>query len=108
HEKAIVSMDFDANDFRGDARWLEMPAHWPQDLIIMELTAIGTGDGNGNGPATTRLLDFIVTHPDKRFYAAGGIRHDADIDMLEKIGVNGALVATALHNGAVQKYKRQG
>lgn len=102
--KAIVSMDFDANDFRGDAHWLEMPAHWPQDLIIMELAAIGTGDG----PATTRLLDFIGVHPDKRFYAAGGIRHDADIDMLANTGVSGALMATALHNGAVQKYKRQG
>ncbi|MEX2515339.1 MAG: HisA/HisF-related TIM barrel protein [Gammaproteobacteria bacterium] len=108
HEKAIVSMDFDANDFRGDTHWLEMPAHWPKDLIIMELAAIGTSDGHGNGPATTRLLDFIGAHPDKRFYAAGGIRHDADIDMLEKIGVYGVLVATALHNGAVQKYKRQG
>lgn len=103
HDKAIVSMDFDANDFRGDTRWLEMAAHWPQDLIIMELAAIGTGDG----PATMRLSGFIGKHPDKHFYAAGGIRHDADIEMLDETGVYGALIATALHNGAVQKYKRQ-
>lgn len=104
HRKAVVSLDFDANDFCGDARWLEMPAHWPQDLIIMELAAIGTGDG----PDITRLSGFVGAHPDKRFYAAGGIRHDADIDLLAEIGVSGALAATALHYGAVQKYKKQG
>ena len=37
------------------------------------------------------------------FYAAGGVRDAHDLMMLAQAGINGALVASCLHDGGVTK-----
>ena len=48
-----------------------------------------------------RLAAVKARVPDKRVYAAGGIRGAADLAALARAGIAGALVATSLHNGAL-------
>ena len=38
---------------------------------------------------------------DRAVIAAGGIRHAADLEQLEALGISAALVATSLHNGSL-------
>ena len=34
---------------------------------------------------------------DRKIYVAGGVRHEADLELLDEMGVDGVLIATALH-----------
>ncbi|MCX7088390.1 MAG: HisA/HisF-related TIM barrel protein [Methylococcales bacterium] len=47
------------------------------------------------------LQHFIRTHPNHTIIAAGGIRDAADIIELRKLGITSALLASALHSGAI-------
>ncbi|VAX15640.1 Phosphoribosylformimino-5-aminoimidazole carboxamide ribotide isomerase related protein [hydrothermal vent metagenome] len=63
-------------------------------FIFMRLDAVGCGN-------------FDVTalpRPEKgeAWYSAGGIRSSLDLDKLSDTGYSGALVSTALHNGALR------
>ena len=44
---------------------------------------------------------FVRDFPGHAFIAAGGVRHDEDLEVLERIGVSAVLVATALHAGNI-------
>lgn len=66
------------------------------DLIVLDLSRVGTGMG-----ANIELLRRIVDISDHSILAGGGIRGMDDIRQLEDAGVAGALVATAVHNGAI-------
>jgi phosphoribosylformimino-5-aminoimidazole carboxamide ribotide isomerase len=60
--------------------------------------------GSNLGPDHKKLekvLRIAGTGKKANIYAAGGIRNMADVANLELIGVAGALVATALHNGSI-------
>ncbi|MCZ7357465.1 MAG: HisA/HisF-related TIM barrel protein [Candidatus Methanoperedens sp.] len=67
-----------------------------EDIIILELSRVGTGAG-----IDTEFLKTIVGVSNHNVLVGGGIRDMHDIESLEKIGVSGALVATAVHNGAI-------
>lgn len=94
---ALLSLDFDAHGLRGDPRWLAATADWPQTVIVMELAAVGSR----TGPALVHLKDLHKHHPERCYYAAGGIRDDADLLAVAAAGGSGALLATALHHGSV-------
>jgi phosphoribosylformimino-5-aminoimidazole carboxamide ribotide isomerase len=67
-------------------------------LIVLDVARVGEGSGTG----TEELCRWITTtRPDVALYAGGGIRSLADLERLKSCGVRGALVASALHDGAI-------
>ncbi|MBU3694009.1 MAG: nickel transporter [Rhodocyclaceae bacterium] len=93
----ILSLDADASGPRDPAGVLQHPDLWPLTVIAMDLTRVGSGAG-GVGDWLARCM---VMAPERRWIAAGGVRGRDDLRMLKTVGVAGALVATALHQGAL-------
>lgn len=91
----ILSLDFTADGYQGPSELLHNAQHWPQDVILMSLPHVGSNDG----PDMNRLNYFHTQYPSHHFYAAGGIRHLSDLQVLNHQGIQGALIASALHNG---------
>lgn len=67
------------------------------DVILLDLDRVGSG----MGPDLPLLSRLQAAHPDVRLYQGGGVRDLEDLRALAEIGVAGALVATALHQGAL-------
>ncbi len=67
-----------------------------RDIIILELSKVGTGAG-----IDTDFLRGVVELSKHSVLLGGGIKDMADINALKEIGVSGALVATAVHNGKI-------
>jgi phosphoribosylformimino-5-aminoimidazole carboxamide ribotide isomerase len=65
------------------------------EMIVLDLARVGSG--SGPDLAMMRRIRAAVRLP--RLIAAGGIRHFDDLRDLAAIGCDGALVATALHDG---------
>jgi phosphoribosylformimino-5-aminoimidazole carboxamide ribotide isomerase len=96
----VLSLDHDAQGPRGPQAVHATPALWPRRVIAMTLAKVGSGAG----PDLARLADIRARGGDPRgedfaLFAAGGVRHAGDLDTLAAMGVEGALVATALHDG---------
>ncbi|WP_237151557.1 HisA/HisF-related TIM barrel protein [Oryzibacter oryziterrae] len=91
-----LSLDFRGDSFVGPPALLARPDLWPREVIVMTLARVGMDAG----PDFDRLT-AIQAHagPDRRVYAAGGLRHAADLDTLAAMGIAGILVASALHDG---------
>ena len=75
--------------------------YWPDDAICMTLNNVG-GD---IGPDIARLqalqqLNLARKKP-ANLFAAGGVRNMDDLLSLKQLGISGALVASALHNGQI-------
>ena len=66
------------------------------DIIILDLDRVGTGMG-----IDTDFLKRLVEISRHSILLGGGVKDMDDIYLLEKIGVRGALVATAVHNGNI-------
>jgi phosphoribosylformimino-5-aminoimidazole carboxamide ribotide isomerase len=99
----ILSLDFQGDQFRGETTLLNNPTQWPDDVIAMTLSRVGAN----SGPDFERLAQLIriarQTSPHKNIYAAGGVRHVADLYQLRDMGVAGALIASALHDGRITR-----
>ena len=93
----ILSLDYKQQQPAGDLAWFNHSEFWPATVIVMTLNQVGSQAG----PDWQALSTLINNHPNKQFVAAGGIRNNADLVRLEQMGINHALVATALHNGAI-------
>jgi phosphoribosylformimino-5-aminoimidazole carboxamide ribotide isomerase len=75
--------------------------YWPDDAICMTLNNVGSD----TGPDVARLqslqqLNLARKRP-ANLFAAGGVRNMEDLLALTHLGLAGALVASALHNGAM-------
>ncbi len=92
----ILSLDFSDHVFLGPARLEKDVSCWPERVIIMALNRVGTK----GGPGLDRLARLVERAQGRQVYAAGGIRNINDLKALASIGVTGALVATALHDGS--------
>lgn len=94
----ILSLDFRGERFLGPPALLDDPDRWPADIIVMCLHDVGTG----GGPDMARLTRFTRrAGGGRRVHAAGGVRNRADLEALALAGVAGALIASALHSGAI-------
>lgn len=91
----LLSLDFRGDDFMGPAGLLEDAGLWPDDVIIMTLGRVGMGEG----PDLERLARLKTLGRRTRLYAAGGVRHAADLAALAQAGAAGVLLASALHQG---------
>jgi phosphoribosylformimino-5-aminoimidazole carboxamide ribotide isomerase len=67
-------------------------------VIALELARVGTGVG----PGTVALCERIRGRfPAVELISGGGVRNQDDVNRLAAVGVNGVLVASALHDGAI-------
>ena len=67
-----------------------------KDLIFLDLDRVGTTSG-----FDSVLLYRLVEHSRNIVLLAGGVRNMEDLLTLEKLGIKGALVATAVHSGQI-------
>lgn len=67
-----------------------------RDLIILDLSRVGTGAG-----IDTDFLKTIASSSSHDVLVGGGIKDMDDIEALKRIGISGALVATAVHSGKI-------
>jgi phosphoribosylformimino-5-aminoimidazole carboxamide ribotide isomerase len=74
------------------------------ELIILDLASVGGGSGVPTIGLCERLRD---RYGDLRLITGGGIRDAADIERLAIAGVDGVLVASALHDGAISRESLQ-
>jgi HisA/HisF family protein len=95
----VLSLDFRGDRFVGPPALLAQPSRWPQDVIAMCLQSVGAS----GGPDFERVRSIVKAAAGKDVYAAGGVRHRADLDALSEAGVAGVLISSALHNGAITR-----
>ena len=72
---------------------LQKTGLWPDRIIIMSLARVGSD----NGPDYELISSLKRTAGDRKIYVAGGVRHETDLKLLDDMGIDGALIATALH-----------
>jgi phosphoribosylformimino-5-aminoimidazole carboxamide ribotide isomerase len=92
-EDHILSLDFTVAGYQGPAELLSVSAQWPARVIAMTLGHVGSN----LGPDFQLLAELVNRKAPHKIYAAGGVRHMADIQQLCENGVDGALIASALH-----------
>ena len=99
----VLSLDYSATCAMGIAELHNSARFWPDNTICMTLNAVG----NTQGVDIAKLNELILLNRARKspsqLFAAGGVRDLADIQTLEKLGINGALVATALHAGTLSQ-----
>jgi phosphoribosylformimino-5-aminoimidazole carboxamide ribotide isomerase len=96
---ALLSLDTRDELVLGPTALFAQPQSWPQRVIVMTLDRVGAG----SGPAYTRLQTIAAQAPGKQLIAAGGVRDVADLETLERMGVHAALIASALHDGTLDR-----
>lgn len=67
-----------------------------KQVIVLDLARVGSGGG-----VDFDFLKRVVAEVGVDVYVGGGVRDITDLLELRKIGVSGALVATALHNDKI-------
>ena len=67
------------------------------EAIVLDLLRVGSGEG----PDVALLAELRRRVPGVRLLAGGGVRGAGDLRALAEAGADGALVATALHRGAL-------
>jgi phosphoribosylformimino-5-aminoimidazole carboxamide ribotide isomerase len=95
--RVVLSLDFRAEAFQGPAAILEQPDLWPDRVVVMTLARVGAGQG----PDVQRIRAVAQRAGTRQVYAAGGVRNAEDLRAVAEAGATGALVATALHEGAL-------
>ena len=98
-ESLVLSLDFAAEGPRGLAAVLTEPTYWPEHVIVMSLDRVGTA----NGPDVERLRGVVEKAAARAVavYASGGMRSIGDLEDVADAGATGALLATAVHEGAI-------
>ena len=67
-----------------------------RDIIILDMDKVGTSSG-----VDAQFLSTIAASSNHDVLLGGGVKDMSDIESLKDIGLKGALVATALHNGKI-------
>jgi HisA/HisF family protein len=68
-----------------------------REAIVLDLARVGSGEG----PDVALVHELRTRVPGVELLAGGGVRHAEDLRALAAAGASGALVATALHAGAI-------
>jgi phosphoribosylformimino-5-aminoimidazole carboxamide ribotide isomerase len=93
----VLSLDVLDGNLLGPADLLRQPELWPERIILMSLSRVGSGEG----PDFGRAAAFRRRHPDRSFIVGGGVRDAGDLERLETMGMAAVLMASALHAGTV-------
>ncbi len=114
-ERVVVSLDLKSghvlvkDGFDGPTDAFELLREFKQagvkQVIVLDLARVGSGEG-----VDTEFLKRVIAEVGVDVYVGGGVRNIADLKELNKLGVKGALVATALHNGQIplSELKKEG
>ncbi|MGB3907989.1 MAG: HisA/HisF-related TIM barrel protein [Methanomethylovorans sp.] len=73
-----------------------------RNIIILDMDRVGTSRG-----VDSQFLSNIVSISHHHVLLGGGVKDIHDVEVLESIGIKGALVATALHNGSIPLHMAQ-
>lgn len=92
--RLILSLDFRGEALLGPESLLDAPHLWPPRVIVLTLTRVGTNAG----PDISRAA-AIKASSSSQVYAGGGVRDLRDLETLRRAGVDGALIASAFHDG---------
>ena len=95
--RVALSLDFFADGYRGPREILDRADLWPRDVIVMTLAKVG----GTYGPDFDKLQEIMSLAPDRKIYAAGGVRTEDQLDRLEHMGVAGVLMSSALHENTL-------
>lgn len=95
----ILSLDFNEKGLIENQYLMNKPSIWPQQIIVMSLSQVGSN----KGVDIPRLNTILSMKENKDVYAAGGVRNKDDLTQLKGMDVKGVLLATALHSGAITK-----
>jgi phosphoribosylformimino-5-aminoimidazole carboxamide ribotide isomerase len=68
-------------------------------FLVLDLACVGS-DG---GPPVEAARAVVARCPGAEVLVGGGIRDEKDLETLAGLGVRGALVATALHSGRIDR-----
>lgn len=69
-----------------------------RELIVLDLASVGLASGPTTLEICQELKDFA---PKLKLVTGGGVRSSADLATLREAGIDGALVASSLHDGSV-------
>ena len=69
-----------------------------RELIVLDLASVGVGSGPTTLDICQSLRDFA---PKLKLITGGGVRSASDLETLRNAGINGALVASAIHDGSL-------
>jgi phosphoribosylformimino-5-aminoimidazole carboxamide ribotide isomerase len=94
----VLSLDYRNGKLISPMHQVISSQQWPQDVIVMSLDKVGMNAG----PNVSLHKEIEQYNRHSRIYAAGGVRNRADLEKLEKLGVKGALLASALHDGLIE------
>ncbi|GEP01468.1 HisA/HisF-related TIM barrel protein [Methylobacterium haplocladii] len=97
-DRSVLSLDSRAGALLGPQELHADPSCWPRDVIVMTLASVGAK----GGPDHAALTRAIILAPAVSIHAAGGVRGPDDIVALQALGAAGALVASAIHDGALR------
>jgi phosphoribosylformimino-5-aminoimidazole carboxamide ribotide isomerase len=70
-------------------------------IILLDLAVVGSNEGPSHLPLAEECKQ---ANPEVEIFLGGGIRGPADLFACQKAGISGALVATALHSGALDSW----
>ena len=96
---AILSLDCRLAQPLDPAGLWSRPALWPRTLIVMTLDRVGSAAG----PDLATLPRLRALAPGRDWVGAGGIRDAGDLRSAATTGASAWLVASALHDGALQR-----
>ncbi len=94
-KRMLLSLDFKNDVYQGPPALLQDSKYWPNELIVMSLSKVGSQ----SGPDLEKLKHLKEMSPQTKIYAAGGIRDLGDLNTLKSLNIDGALIASAIHNG---------
>lgn len=97
----VLSLDHAGDKRLGLIELHEQAAYWPKDIICMTLEAVGSQQGVAVHPLHAVAARGKALSKTIALYAAGGVRHINDIKSLQSCGIEGVLVATALHQSLI-------
>lgn len=71
-----------------------------REMIVLDLANVGTGEGLSTLPLCRQIRSFAENCA---LITGGGVRDIADLEVLKNEGLDGVLIASALHNGAINR-----
>lgn len=99
-DRVLLSVDFLRGGYVGPPALFQSAEFWPGRVIGMTLDRVGASEG----PDLEILKTIVGRAGSRRIYAAGGVRSTDDLAALQQVGVHGALVASALHDGRLGRH----
>ena len=108
NRRLAFSLDLKEGKPLGNDQWRVVPeaivaGAWSagvKRVIVLDLARVGARSGTGTEALCCRLRDL---HPGLELFVGGGIRETQDLTRLRAAGLAGALIASALHDGAITR-----